>query len=108
MCSSKMMQPNPYCSALQKLSAFNLDEYVAGKSKVWTFWDCAPSEFPWTYSKDEYAYVIAGQFYVTYEGTRLPTPLYIYTHVACTNGENFANLVSLHVTCLMQTARKRL
>ncbi|BDA46453.1 hypothetical protein COCOBI_08-5460 [Coccomyxa sp. Obi] len=54
--------------ALQKLTAFNLDDYVAGKSMVWTFWDCAPSEFPWTYSKNEYAYVLAGQFYVTYEG----------------------------------------
>ena len=56
------------CRCLQKLTAFSLDDFVAGKSKVWTFWDCAPSEFPWTYSKDEYAYVLAGQFYVTYEG----------------------------------------
>jgi uncharacterized cupin superfamily protein len=53
----------------QKFTAFSLDDFVAGKSKSWTFWDCDPSEFPWTYSKDEYAYVLEGQFYVTYEGT---------------------------------------
>lgn len=53
---------------LQKFTAFNLDEFVAGKSKSWTFWNCDPSEFPWSYAKDEYAYVIAGQFYVTYDG----------------------------------------
>lgn len=55
---------------MQKFTAFNLEDFVAGKSHSWTFWDCAPSEFPWTYSKDEYAYVLAGQFYVTYEGER--------------------------------------
>ena len=53
---------------LQKFTAFDLDEFVAGKSKSWTFWNCDPSEFPWSYAKDEYAYVIAGQFYVTYDG----------------------------------------
>jgi len=54
--------------ALTKFTAFDLDEFVAGKSKTWTFWNCDPSEFPWSYAKDEYAYVLAGQFYVTYEG----------------------------------------
>ena len=53
---------------LQKFTAFDLDEFVAGKSKSWTFWNCDPSEFPWSYAKDEYAYVIAGQFEVTYDG----------------------------------------
>ena len=53
---------------LQKFTAFNLDEFVAGKSKTWTFWNCDPSEFPWSYAKDEYAYVIAGKFSVQYEG----------------------------------------
>ena len=53
---------------LQKFTAFDLDEFVAGKSKSWIFWNCDPSEFPWSYAKDEYAYVIAGQFYVTYDG----------------------------------------
>lgn len=66
LCNAHSYNLTSFC--LQKLTAFNLDDYVAGKSMVWTFWDCAPSEFPWTYSKDEYAYVIAGQFYVTYEG----------------------------------------
>ena len=54
--------------SLQKFTAFNLDEFVAGKSKTWTFWNCDPSEFPWSYAKDEYAYVIAGKFSVQYEG----------------------------------------
>ena len=53
---------------MQKFTAFNLDEFVAGKSKTWTFWNCDPSEFPWSYAKDEYAYVIAGKFSVQYEG----------------------------------------
>lgn len=57
----------PSC-CLQKFTAFDLSEFVAGKSKTWTFWNCDPSEFPWSYAKDEYAYVLAGQFYVTYDG----------------------------------------
>ena len=61
------------CCHLQKFTAFDLDEFVAGKSKSWTFWNCDPSEFPWSYAKDEYAYVLAGQFYVTYEGADLPS-----------------------------------
>lgn len=54
--------------SVKGIAGFNLDAYVAGKSRSWTFWDCDPSEFPWAYDKVEYAYVIAGQFYVTYEG----------------------------------------
>ena len=64
---------------MQKFTAFDLDEFVAGKSKSWTFWNCDPSEFPWSYAKDEYAYVIAGQFYVTYDGA-LP---YIVSLTVC-------------------------
>ena len=55
-------KPSPP-SCLQKFTAF-----VAGKSKTWTFWNCDPSEFPWSYAKDEYAYVLAGKFSVQYEG----------------------------------------
>ena len=54
--------------SLQKFTAFDLDEFVAGKSKTWTFWNSDPSEFPWSYAKDEYAYVIAGKFSVQYDG----------------------------------------
>ena len=60
--------PDHQLLLLQKFTAFNLDEFVAGKSKSWTFWNCDPSEFPWSYATHEYAYVIAGQFYVTYNG----------------------------------------
>ena len=53
----------------QSTTAFSLDDFMAGKSKKWYFWDCAPSEFPWSYHKGgEDAYILEGQFYVTYEG----------------------------------------
>ncbi|KAK9805946.1 hypothetical protein WJX73_007591 [Symbiochloris irregularis] len=53
---------------VKRVTPFNLDDYVAGKSPKWTQWDCDPSTFPWEYDSVEYAYVIAGQFFVTYEG----------------------------------------
>ncbi len=57
----------------QSTTAFSLDDFMAGKSKKWYFWDCAPSEFPWSYHKGgEDAYILEGQFYVTYEGARAP------------------------------------
>ena len=53
---------------MQDFTAFDLDQYVAGKSKSWTFWNCEPSEFPWEYSSVEHAYILQGKFSVQYEG----------------------------------------
>ena len=53
---------------LQDFTAFDLDQYVAGKSKSWTFWNCEPSEFPWEYGSVEHAYILQGKFSVQYEG----------------------------------------
>ena len=66
----------------QSTTAFSLDDFMAGKSKKWYFWDCAPSEFPWSYSKGgEDAYILEGQFYVTYEGVHLVQSPCTVTHV---------------------------
>ncbi|KAK9803603.1 hypothetical protein WJX72_004053 [[Myrmecia] bisecta] len=53
---------------LQAFTAFSLEDYLAGASKHWTFWDSPVARFPWTYSKVEYAYILKGKFIVTYEG----------------------------------------
>jgi len=53
---------------LKDFTAFDLDEFVAGKSKGWTFWNCEPSTFPWDYGAVEHAYILQGKFSVQYEG----------------------------------------
>lgn len=53
---------------VQDFTAFDLDEFVAGKSKAWTFWNCEPSTFPWEYGSVETAYILQGKFSVQYEG----------------------------------------
>lgn len=53
---------------MQDFTAFDLDQYVAGKSKTWTFWNCEPSTFPWDYAAVEHAYILQGKFSVQYEG----------------------------------------
>lgn len=53
---------------MQDFTAFDLDEFVAGKSKGWTFWNCEPSTFPWDYGAVEHAYILQGKFSVQYEG----------------------------------------
>lgn len=53
---------------LKDFTAFDLDQYVAGSSKNWTFWNCEPSTFPWEYGSVEHAYILQGKFSVQYEG----------------------------------------
>ncbi|KAL0035447.1 hypothetical protein WJX77_006587 [Trebouxia sp. C0004] len=53
---------------LKDFTAFDLDQYVAGGSKSWTFWNCEPSTFPWEYGSVEHAYILQGKFSVQYEG----------------------------------------
>ncbi|DBA81121.1 TPA: hypothetical protein ACH3X2_007093 [Trebouxia sp. C0005] len=53
---------------LKDFTAFDLDQYTAGGSKSWTFWNCEPSTFPWEYGSVEHAYILQGKFSVQYEG----------------------------------------
>ncbi|KAL0044400.1 hypothetical protein WJX82_004103 [Trebouxia sp. C0006] len=53
---------------LKDFTAFDLDQYVGGGSKSWTFWNCEPSTFPWEYGSVEHAYILQGKFSVQYEG----------------------------------------
>jgi len=52
---------------LETFTAFDLDTFVAGKSRSWTFWNCGPSTFPWEYSDVEHAIILEGKFTVQYE-----------------------------------------
>jgi len=52
---------------LEAFTAFDLDAFVAGKSRNWSFWNSPPATFPWEYTDVEHAIILEGKFSVQYD-----------------------------------------